>query len=253
VTRRTIASVILVLWGVALALLAHKEFGKSDAQRIAEAAAHIYPTTYYYLMSQGSTPIASVSSQMDTVVGQTRGFRLVNQFRGRLPFADTLGFINGLLVAYLSRQFVLDSFSLAMTAGQPQVRTQRLFPQSPRALPPGLVPMMFMMSGAHKLGRSESYRMYNPLADSVSTVTLRMAAESLFTVSDSAIYDSTRKQWVSAHTDTVRSWSLAPSIPGIAVWVDMQGRIVSAAGPSGVHLIRTAYEIAFANLHSQHP
>ena len=82
-----------------------------------------------------------------------------------------------------------------------------MIPKPPAVSLPTLVPIVFMMGGSPNIGRSRSYGIYEPMGDSVARVTLRVAAESLFTVSDSATYDSTAQRWSSAHTDTVRSWS----------------------------------------------
>jgi hypothetical protein len=88
---------------------------------------------------------------------------------------------------------------------------------------------------------------YNPKTRAVQQITFRIRAESLFTVSDSARYDSTETRWVSAHQDTVRAWSVAPDTPGLTVWVDRQGRIVSASDSSGLHMLRASYEESFEN------
>jgi hypothetical protein len=252
VSRRSLAGGILLLWAVGLGLLAHRQFGKTDDQRLAEAARQIYPATYYYLVYQGGTPIGSASSQVDTAIGQTREFRITDRFRGKLTLSGKARVMTASSVAYLSRRLSLDSFALEATGGRRPFRLKAVIPKPPAVLLPSLVPIVFMMSGSPKLGRSRSYGIYEPIGDSVAHVTLSVAAESLFTVSDSATYDSTTRRWTSAHADTVRSWSVAPMASSFIVWVDAQGRVVSARGPAGLSLVRTSYEMAFANWHSGH-
>lgn len=252
-TRRNVAIGVLIVWAVALGILAEKEFGKGDSERVAEAATRLYPVAYYYVVYQRGAPIGAVLSQLDTATQTTNEFRLIDHFRGRLARGGPPQFVDASLSAYLSRRFVVDSFTLAMAQGEEGLHLRRTFPKAPKTIPPELVPMMLMLSGSPAIGRSRSYAMYDPLGDSTAHVTFRIAAESLFTVSDSAMYDSTTKRWISAHADTVRSWSIAPMNSGFTLWVDAQGRVVSASGPHDIRLIRTAYEIAFENENLREP
>jgi hypothetical protein len=252
VTRHGIAGGILLLWAIGLGLLAHRQFSTTDQEQLAEGAEGLYPATYYYLVYQGDTAVGAALSAIDTAIGRTREFRITDRFRGRLTVAGEPRLLEAGSIAYLSRQFVLDSFALDVRGSRRPVQVRGAIPKAPTLLLPTLIPIAFMLRGHPSSQRPRSYAMYEPIGDSVSRVTLRPAAESLFTVSDSATYDSSIRQWVSAHTDTVRSWSVAPAASGFTVWVDAQGRIVSASGPTGLHMLRTAYEIAFSNLHLRH-
>jgi hypothetical protein len=191
-------------------------------------------------------------------------------------------------VAYLSRRFVLDSMALLANDGgknwggrqlrgggkrEKHGRAKRSLFHIRRSaaaapvLPPTLLPVALMLSGAPKVGRAAAYWMYNPRGEKMSRVTLHIAAESLFTVTDSATRDSAAR-WIPTHTDTVRAWSVVATgvdgrvaplggevmlqwlgvttvEPEITVWVDVRGNIVSASEPGGVHLLRTTYEIAY--------
>jgi transglutaminase-like putative cysteine protease len=79
-------------------------------------------------------------------------------------------------------------------------------------------------------------------------VRIRIDAESLFVVGDSARFERSDRRWVVAREDTVRAWRLSTDGPGgFAGWVDEQGRIVRLSQTLGFDLVRTAYEVAFEN------
>ena len=277
-SRLHIAAGILVLWLIGLGLLARRQTGKTDSERLAEATRRLYPETYYYAVTRGDTTIGAASSAIDTAAGR---LQVTSSFRG----SEAQGELNGVArssVTYLSRRFVLDSVSLAVNGGVNRkdvggrvmqnraklslFRVRHSATASP-ILTPKLLPVALMLSGDPKVGRSAVYWMYSPAGGKISRVTLRVAAESLFTVTDSAIHDPAIG-WIPAHTDTVRAWSIVATgvngrvaslggevmlewigvnlaEPGISVWVDAQGSIVSASKPGGVRLVRTTYEIAY--------
>ena len=90
---------------------------------------------------------------------------------------------------------------------------------------------------------------FNPSTMASGTIRLRIRAESLFTVADSARMDTASGVWVSALTDTVRAWRVEPeeASGGFSGWVDAQGRVVESKQPGGITLRRMAYELAFEN------
>jgi hypothetical protein len=104
-----------------------------------------------------------------------------------------------------------------------------------------------MLTHRPRIGSSSISHIYNPLSRRVETVTLSIAAESLFSVVDSAVFDAARNSWVAAHIDTVRSWQLVPPSRAISAWVDSRGRLVAASEPGGLSMMRSTYEIATLN------
>jgi hypothetical protein len=91
-------------------------------------------------------------------------------------------------------------------------------------------------------------QLFDPIGRTTHDVTLRIEADSLFTVTDSAMLDSAAGMWVEAHKDTVRAWKIGGDAPILTAWVDASGRLVAASEPGGISLRRTAFEIAFQNL-----
>jgi transglutaminase-like putative cysteine protease len=76
---------------------------------------------------------------------------------------------------------------------------------------------------------------------------VRVLAESLFVIADSAGFDTKLQAWRPAHRDTVRAWLLASdsSATGARGWIDEQGRVVATPKLLGFELTRTAFELAF--------
>lgn len=289
--RRGIGVLVVGLWLTGVGMLAHQQFARTDADRLAEAAMTVAPTQYYYEVFRDTAHIGVAMSGIDTTDHQfvsTTLFRTAAELNGgaameglararRRPesMARTVGF--------LSRAFVLDSLDIALSGFARRAYTQRYpIPAGVTVLPPSLGPMALVMEQGARVGAMAAFGTISPVRGSTSRVVLKVVAESLFTVADSARYDSATTRWVAAHTDTVRAWRVvqslgdgssatAPTRPvmlasrphlragtaiplslfdctaGAAVWVDAHGRVVAADDAQGRRVIRTTYEIAFGN------
>jgi hypothetical protein len=97
-------------------------------------------------------------------------------------------------------------------------------------------------------GASRTATIFDPIADSLTSATVRVVAESLFVVVDSAALVPGTQRWVAAHSDTVRAWRMEQQGGGIITgWFDERGRLVAGEPFPGMTLRRTAYELAFDN------
>lgn len=239
--RRTVATLVLIVWVGAILFLWHRHTSVSAAERLAVGAARLEPATYYYALFQGPVQIGVASSAIDT---STRHMRVTDIIDARAVVYGDSQTVNGSSTAYLTRSFALDSFALALGGDQGPFQLRGAPKTRSGVLLPTLAPMALMLSGDAKVGRSGSFWVFNPLSQRVELTTLTITAESLMTVVDSARFDTGRNNWVPAHRDTVRSWSVATPTASVTAWVDAQGRVVSAYEPGGLSLTRTAYEIA---------
>jgi len=325
VGRRGIGMLVMGLWLTGVGMLAHQQFARTDADRLAEVALVVEPTQYYYEVFDGNSRVGVAMSGIDTTGQQfvsTTLFRVATEpWRSatgtgsgtdHMPSTgSTIGTGNrwertpdlapGLTPAaphrreesmvrttgFLSRSFVLDSVDVALNGFARRAYTDRYtIPVGVTVLPPSLAPMALVLVHGTQVGTEASYGFINPVRGTTSRATLRVVAESLFTIADSARYDSTATSWVAAHSDTVRAWRVirplstnagstmaagraeraialthgapvgsAASIPlslfdcstGAAVWVDVHGRVVAAEDGAGHRVVRTTYEIAFGN------
>lgn len=245
--RRMVAAAVLLCWVAALAILLRRRQGVSEVQRLAGGALRLDPATYYYTLSREGKRLGDASSVIDTGAG---GFRARNVVRLAADSAASVR-TEAVSTAYLSRDFVLDSFAISVSGMDVPFRLAATTAKGSKLLLPWLAPIALILSRTPQVGASIEQWIYNPVERRVQRVTLRIAAESLFTVVDSAVFNSSRNMWTPAHSDTVRSWMVTTPSRAVSAWVDAHGRIVAASEPGGASLTRTAYEIAMLN--SLHP
>jgi len=263
--RGLFATLIVALWLGGMAMMVERNANRSDAQKLAEVALRLQPATYYYSIERGGQQIGAASSALDTTANSLES---EEYFVGSFPVggADSHERTSARWQTRLTRGFHLidmnaavstptKPFSLNATiqddttifiAGQrathrPAARYGFIGP----LFTPALAPIVFMLGGAHTLGRTGSVSVFDPITRTVTRPTLRIAAESLFTVVDSATLKK-NGEWAVAHRDTVRAWRLEGAPHGLVAWVDADGRVV-AAQAGDLSAIRTAFEIAFKN------
>jgi hypothetical protein len=266
--RRTlVAWLLLGAWGLGIALVVQRSYFRERSAVLAEAALRLGPSTTYFLVEQGGRQIGYASTQIDTTA---TGFQVTDQLTAELTVAGQTVPASARAVLTLSRGFALRTFDVAMespaaplrargmTEGDSAVRlvlevpgqpsdSQRIAVAGPILLP-AVIPAAAMLVRAPKVGRRIALASLDPTTMTPSTIELRIAAESLFTVVDSAAFDSTAQAFVAARTDTVRGWRLVPtSGAGFSGWVDAKGRVIEATQPGGITLKRTAFELSFMN------
>jgi hypothetical protein len=108
-------------------------------------------------------------------------------------------------------------------------------------------PLPLMLTQAPKIGDSVKVALFDPVSRNLKNVVLRIQADSLFLLADSATFDSTANEWVKVRQDSVRGWRITDRMSPVTAWVDAAGRLIAASEPGGVTMVRTAFEIAFAN------
>lgn len=266
--RRAIALLVIAAWIAGLALLVKRDVLIGEAQKLELAAQRLNPGATYFVVEQNGKQIGFASTTIDTAA---TGIDVVDYFVADLDLAGSRQRASARSVVKLSRGLALRHFDVqveapgsAITAGGRSdgdsaivyllatngagADSQRIATHGPVVLPT-LVPLTVALGEAPKVGRTYALPTFDPTTMSQKTTTLRVAAESLFTIVDSAAFDTTKAEWVSALTDTVRAWQVQPGDDGAGFrgWVDAQGRVVQAVQPGGIVLKRMAYEIAFNN------
>ncbi len=265
--RSIAAALILVAWVGGLSALVAREFFRPRSAIIAEAAMRLGPSATYFVVEQDGRQIGFASTSIDTT-GTT--FAVVDYFTADLAVAGQSIRASARSVVTLSRALALRRFDVEMDVpgtpmsaagtvegdsvvkfvlrmpGQPS-DTQRVAVDGP-ILVPTLLPTAAMLIGEPEVGKTVSLPSFDPRTMSAADVQFRFAAESLFTVVDSARYDANTERFVSAREDTVRAWKLEPTDgAGFSGWVDALGNVVATSQPGGITLRRMAYEIAFEN------
>jgi len=262
--RIILAVVIVALWLGGLAMMAHRNANRSEAQQLAEVALRLQPATFYYVIERDGQRIGAASSSLDTTSNT-----LVSEeyFVGDYPVGDSIERTSARWQTRLTRGFRLADLTIDIarhtqplsinasveedttlfiagtktTGGHPPAR----YTFKPALFTPSLAPVAFMLGGPPKIGRAQTLSVFDPTKRVVTRPELRIRAESVFTVIDSASLDRSGV-WIVAHRDTVRAWRIDGAPPGVSVWVDDAGRIV-AANAGSLSAIRTAFELAFKN------
>ncbi|MFN2398369.1 MAG: hypothetical protein ABR543_06975, partial [Gemmatimonadaceae bacterium] len=272
IRRGGLAAVVLAAWGVGLVLLTRRELFRGDEERLAQAAMLVAPGVEYYAVLDASSGkhVGFASSSVDTTL---TGIEVKESFTALGQGANATERASVRTAALLTRGLRLRSFTyevnpssgglrvagrvindslleLVTASGVSAPDTQR-FSVSAQLLVPSVVPLGIALGDKPKVGKSRRLSVFDPTIMAPVTVSVRLAAESLFVVSDSARFETGR--WVSAHDDTVRAWRLEQEAGTgnthlISGWVDSKGRLVETRELFGFALRRTAYEIATRNV-----
>lgn len=256
---------VVALWLVGLLLMARRNANRSEVEQLAEVALRVQPATFYYAVERDGVQIGAVSSSIDTTVQN-----LISEeyFVGDAPSptGTTTERTSARWQSTLSRGFRLERMSIAITrAAQPfSIRAAvaedtSLVVVSARAgsdkppvsrsvIPPVFTPALaavaFMLGGTHEIGRTQTMSVFDPTTQQVLRPELKIHAESLFTVVDSAALGR-NGGWTVAHRDTVRAWRIEGGPGGLVAWVDAEGRVVTAKTTNGLSVTRTAFELAY--------
>jgi hypothetical protein len=273
VSRRTIAVAILAIWGAGLVYLYARTTTRTPEQELAEAGLHVSPATYYYTLQQNGRQVGAASSAIDTTNSRVVATDFV---RGEIPVGNEVLKLEARSEARFTRGLRLRDFiiradgditpfmlrgviqegedkTLRITAennGDDAI-TQEAVVTSPVFLPT-VAPLPLMLGRNPKVGDTARVSLYDPMSRSVKEVTLRIQADSLFLVADSASLDSATGRWKKARQDSLRGWRITGPQSPLTVWVDAYGRLIAASEPGGITLVRTAFEMAFENWRLDH-
>lgn len=262
--RGVIATSVLVAWGAGLAVLTARVLNPSPAARLAEAALRVVPMTSFYVVEDRGRHVGFASIAFDTVPNalQVTEYLVTESVPGE-RFMDQLA-------VRLSRGLALREYESLTARGPDTTRMRATLTDSTllvyasggaadRFVVP--VPVFAGVLGATvsvlldppKVGMTRTLAAIDPATGRVHSRSLRVAAESLFVVVDSAVADSSGR-WFAVHKDTVRAWRMvATETPVVDAWMDAQGLVVESRLPNGLVLRRTAFELAFENWRLAHP
>ncbi len=239
---------------------------RSESEQLAEVALRVQPATFYYIVERDGLQIGAASSAIDTTIGN-----LVSEeyFVGDVPAASGVtertsarwqttlsrGFrlqrsaidITRATQPFTIRLAVHDDTTLVVAlAGAMSGTPPVTLPLIPPVFTPTLAPVAFMLGGSHEVGRAQTISVFDPATRTILRPELKIHAESLFTVVDSAAIDP-KGEWAIAHRDTIRAWRIEGAPGGLVAWVDAEGRVVAARLRNGLSMTRTAFEIAYRN------
>jgi hypothetical protein len=119
-------------------------------------------------------------------------------------------------------------------------------------------PLRFVAAGGGEAGETRRLTLLDPVSGALREVDLRTVEVGTRVFADSADTDPASGEWFVAGRDTVRAWRVARSVPDAidraaspvrtdasAAWVDEDGRYLETELTGGLHMRRTAFELAF--------
>ena len=267
-SRKAIGLTVILVWVAGLAFLYNRTTHRTLEQQLTEVGMRVSPETFYYTLEQAGNQVGVASSSVDTSKTRVIAADLV---RGKFPVGnDTLKlearsearFTRGMRL----RDFViraggdLTPFLLRGVMQEGEEKTLRITTEARGERPitqeavaeapvfiPTIAPLPLMLTRQPKIGDSVRVAMFDPVSRGLRNVTLQIEADSLFLIADSAAFDSTTSRWVKARQDSVRAWRITHRSSPVTAWVDAMGRLVAASEPGGISMVRTAFELAFAN------
>ena len=266
--RRTIGILVIVVWVAGLGFLYNRTTHRTLEQRLTEVGMRVLPETFYYTLNQGGTQVGVASSAIDTSKTRLISSDLV---RGRFPVGNDTLRIEARSEARFTRGMRLRNFTIRANGDlapfllrgvmqEGEEKTLRVTTELKDARPisqesiadapvfiPTMAPLPLLLTKEPKPGDTVRVAMFDPISRGLKSVTLRIEADSLFLLADSATFDSTSNRWVKAHQDSVRGWRITHRGSPLTAWVDRAGRLIAATEPGGITMVRTAFEIAFAN------
>ena len=265
--RTSIALAILLAWIVGLAVLARRELFRPESDRLAAAGLRVTPGGEYYIVRQNDRQVGFASTTIDTTV---LGVQVEDYFVVDLLADARVHRASGRLRAELNRRLHLQRFALELGASLGPYRAQgdvigdtllRLVVVTDGSLPdtqlvrltkpvllPSAVPLALVLGSEPSIGERYQFTMFDPLAMAPTEANIRVLAESVFVIADSARADSSLGKWVPARSDTVRAWRIEQDgSQTLSGWVDEQGRMIESRQLGNLTLHRTAFEIAYQN------
>lgn len=256
--RGVVATTVLGAWAAGLGVLLARELNPSPAARLADVALRVTPITTYYLVENGGQHVGFASIAVDTVPHalQVTEYLVTESERGARQTEQ--------LSVRMSRGLALREYESTTTRGADTVRVLGRLTDSTLIVttaggrsdttaitPPAFAGVMqatvAVLLDRPRVGSVTAIQVVDAPTGTRRERPLRVDAESLFVVVDSAVADSSGR-WFAVHRDTVRAWRLvADAPPAFDAWVDAQGLIVEMRRADGLRLRRTAFELAFEN------
>lgn len=249
-----------------MAALARRQLLAPEGERLAMAGLRVEPGAAYFHVERDGRVVGYATSTVDTTeTGIVVRDRLVARSaddaprmtasatvelsRALAPGRFTFEVDGGPIPLRVTGRPEGDSLvHVAVASGDDEAVEQAVSTRGP-ALAPTVVPLYVALGEQRRVGGRLAVTLFDPSVMGPRDVVLRVVAESLFVVSDSAEVSSATGRWESVHRDTVRAWHVRPEgqATGLTGWVDAQGRLVEASYPGGYVLRRTSYEEAALN------
>jgi hypothetical protein len=266
VTRRRIAALILLGWVSSLGWLVLREYGGGPVR--ADEGWPVPPGSVFQAVRLGARQIGLASLTVDTLTSPAR-LRVAELLTVDLPPSagdstpprtsvrteaiytrglHLTGWHSDLLTeqgrASVIGRVLGDTLLEVVTSAAGASDTIRVALRKPVVLP-SAVPFVARQRGMLRREGRLGLDVLDPLDLEVRSERFVVAAESVFTVADSAEYRESLGRWTAVHFDTLQAWRLETLSDGLPYWrwVDGFGMPVQADHALGATMERSAFEL----------
>lgn len=264
--RRIAAVVILLAWAAALGALVRREFATPTTAQLEAGPILVSPWALSYAVEQNGRQVGLASVSTDT---SAAGVELVERYDITLPDSTVLtswqetslsralslkGLHGGRTSKAGGRRLLAragaDSMLHVVATRGRRGADSLTVPFTRDLTVSGAIALRLVAAaGDLKVGQRDSFTVIRPWDAQAHRIDVRVTAESVFVLSDSAVFDSASNDWQPAQADSVRAWQLLMPNGERAdtSWIDAQGRLIAATTPEGYRVIRAPFEIVHAN------
>jgi hypothetical protein len=260
--RLAIAVGVLAFWAVGLGLLTRREFFRPRLDRLTEAGLRINQYTSFFALRDNGNLVGYASSIVDTTATDiTISDFMVREISVRRPRESKRAKI------HLTRTFRIKDFESSIVTSAVNLKTTGKFegdslvytitsndkPPTKGTLKldgpvliPQLVPLAIALTDEPRVGKKYSFPVFDPSTQSVVIVKSTVQKETTFVMSDSAVFDSTARNWKGVNKVDVKGFLISSSPGGYNGWLDETGHVVRTT-ELGVDVLRSTIEEAFEN------
>ena len=267
ITRRTAGSVIVGSWVCCIGWAVARQVTRPPEAYLEARKTRLAPGAAFYQITLGGAPMGNAGITLDTTLA---GYRLTEVWNMDLTRARDVERYVFRSDADLSRSLLLRKLSLTMSeAGSPRLieaeagndttwditlrrpgsRAVTLTPiEAPQTASAAVaLPFRLVLEGRLREGGRTSLPvvavMYGTLDHDSAVVT----RDSIFSVADSAAWDSTASTWKPVAARAVQAWRVERTVHGFPSidWIDAQGRLIQRDWAFGLRLVRSPFEINY--------
>jgi hypothetical protein len=253
---------VLALWLGGLGFLARRELFRPRLDRLTEAGLRINQyTSFFALRAPNRELVGYASSIVDTTTTEiTITDQMIRELSVRRRASKSAK-------THLTRTFKLKDFEWRINTGTIDMRsngrvegdsliysvqTNQSAPKTGAikldgpVLVPNLVPHAIALMNDPKVGRKYTLPVFDPSHQAIVQVKSEIQRETTFVIADSAVLDSTTREWKPIRSVEIKAWYISSSPGGFNGWLDETGHIVHT-NELDADVTRSTIEEAFEN------
>ena len=267
ITRRTAGSVIVGSWVCCIGWAVARQVTRPPEAYLEARKTRLAPGAAFYQITLGGVPMGNAGITLDTTLAGYRLTEVWNMDLARERDVERHVFRSD---AELSRSLLLRKLSLTMSeAGSPRIieaeagndTTWNVTLRRPGTRAVSLssidapqtasaavaLPFRLVLEGRLREGGRTSLPVVAVMFGTLDHDSAVVTRDSIFSVADSAAWDSTASTWKPVAARAVEAWRVERTVHGFPSidWIDAQGRLIQRDWAFGLRLVRSPFEINY--------